>query len=367
MKDPYEVLGVPRDATADEIKSAYRRLARTYHPDVNPNDPTAEEKFKEVGEAYAILSDPEKRARYDRFGTAEEQPVGPFFNGAGGIEDIFEMFFGTGFQTQNRRRGRDGEDLRADVTISLSEVVTGTQREVRVRRQSQCPECMGSGSEGGRPPETCAHCRGAGTISQIRQTFIGTVRTSTTCPKCGGAGQVITSPCRRCHGQGLVTENARVSVHIPAGIESGSTIHIPGQGSDGVGMGRPGDLYVVVLVEDDPRFERQGRNLLGYLNLSFPTACLGGEVTVEGLDGPVRLTIPPGTQAGTVLAVSGAGLPPLHGGRRGDLLVEVNVEVPRHLTEEQKRLVRQLDQALRGEAPPTEEEGFLAKLFRKKK
>ncbi|MCX7799818.1 MAG: molecular chaperone DnaJ [Fimbriimonadales bacterium] len=364
MRDPYEVLGVPRDASQEEIRSAFRRLARAYHPDVNPNDPSAEEKFKEVGEAYAILSDPQKRARYDRTGSPEEAPVDPFAN----FQDIFEMFFGGRVGPANRRQGRDGEDLRADVEISLREVVSGAQREVRVRRMSQCPDCMGSGSEAGRPPETCPNCRGAGAVTQIRQTFIGTVRTSATCARCSGTGQVIASPCPKCRGQGLVPEEARVNVHIPPGIRDGDTIHLPGQGSDGTGMGRPGDLYVVVSVEDDPRFERQGRNLLGLLTISYPKAVLGGEVQVEGLDGPVRVAVPPGTQPGTVLTVPGAGLPPLRGGARGDLLVEITVDVPKRLTDEQKRLVRQLEEALDGQRRSEDDGGgLLAKLFRKRK
>lgn len=364
MRDPYEVLGVPRDASQDEIRSAFRRLARAYHPDVNPNDPSAEEKFKEVGDAYAVLSDPEKRARYDRTGSPEEPPFDPFAN----LQDLFSAFFGGGIGQAHRRQGRDGEDLRADVTISLREVITGAQREVRVRRKSQCPDCMGSGSESGKPPERCPNCRGAGAVTQIRQTFIGTVRTSTTCARCSGTGQVIESFCRRCQGEGLIPEEARVNVSIPPGIRDGDTIHLPGQGSDGTGMGRPGDLYVVVSVEEDSRFERQGCNLLGILKISYPRAVLGGEVEVDGLEGPVRVVIPPGTQPGSVLTVAGAGLPPLRGGARGDLLVEITVDVPKRLSDEQERLVRQLDEALEGHRKNEEGgESLLSKLFRKRK
>jgi len=366
-RDPYEVLGVPRDASADEIKTAYRRLARKHHPDVNPNDPHAEEAFKEVGEAYAILSDPDRRANFDRFGTTDEVPD-PFFGG-GGFGDIFEMFFGAAGQAgRQRRMGRDGDDIRADVEVALQEVVTGVHRDVQVQRMSQCSACGGSGSEGGVAPETCATCRGQGQISQTRNTFIGTVRTSTPCPTCGGAGTVVKTPCSKCGGRGLLRETARVSVAIPAGVESGATMHLPGQGSDGTGYGRPGDLYVVLSVRQDPRFERDGRNLVTRFKLTFAQAALGDVVSVQGVDQEYDMEVPPGTQPGAVLGIREGGLPPLHGGKRGDLLVVAAVEVPTKLSEQESEHLKQFA-ALRGERIPQSPEpgGILGGLFKKKK
>jgi len=368
MKDPYDVLGVPRDSEANEIKSAYRRLARKYHPDVNPNDPTAEEKFKEIGEAYSILSDPEKKNRFDRTGSADENPD-PFFGGSGGFGDIFEMFFGGGgFSSQRQRRqGRDGEDLRADVEITLSEVVTGTHKDIAVRRMAQCSECNGTGSEGGAPPVQCPHCQGSGSITQTRNTFIGTVRTSSPCPHCGGVGSTISSPCSKCRGQGLVREESRVSVTIPPGVEEGSTMHLPGQGSEGTGYGRPGDLYVVLHVKEDARFERDSRNLITRVNITFVQACLGDDIVVPGVDGEYELHVSAGTQPGEVQAIRDGGLPPLHGGKRGDLLVIVQVTVPDRLGTEEIDLLKQFAE-LRGEPiPDTSSHSIFGNLFGKKK
>lgn len=365
-RDPYEVLGVPHDASADEIKTAYRRLARKHHPDVNPNDPNAEEAFKEVGEAYSILSDPDKRANFDRFGTTDDVPDNLF---GGGFGDIFEMFFGgQGASSRQRRAGRDGDDVRADVEVTLQEVVTGVHKDVPVRRMSQCSACGGTGSEGGVAPETCSTCRGQGQVSQTRNTFIGTVRTSAPCPTCGGAGSTIKNPCSSCRGRGLVQETARISVAIPAGVESGATMHLPGQGSDGTGYGRPGDLYVVLTVKNDPRFERDGRNLVTRLSLTFAQAVLGDSVEVAGVDAAYDLDVPAGTQPGEILGIREAGLPPLHGGKRGDLLVVAAVTVPKKLSDGEADLLRQFAQ-MRGERIPQGPHGggLLGGLFKKKK
>jgi molecular chaperone DnaJ len=367
MRDPYEVLGVPRDAGPDEVKSAYRRLARRYHPDVNPGDPDAEDRFKEVGAAYAILSDPEKRSRFDQFGSTDDAPTDPF-HGAGGFADIFEMFFGGATGGRARGRARNGEDLRADITITLTEVVTGVQKEVSVRRMAQCGECGGSGSEGGAAPESCGTCGGAGIVGQVRNTFIGQVRTSTTCPTCGGAGSVVKNPCASCKGRGLQPETARVGVSIPPGVDVGATIQMPGQGSEGIGGGRTGDLYVVLDVEDDPRFQRHGTTLFSRLELTFAQAALGDTISYENLDGPAEIDIPTGSQPGDRLTVKGAGLPPLHGGRRGDLVLELDVDVPVDLNEEQAQLVRQLAESLGQPIPKGPGKGsILGNLFGKKR
>ena len=370
-RDPYDVLGVPRDASADEIKSAYRRLARRYHPDVNPNDHEAEEKFKEIGEANAILSDPDKRSRFDRTGSTDDVPQDPFFGGAGagGFGDLFDMFFGgAGGSGRQRGGGRNGEDIRADVSLTLKEVLHGAHRDVVVDRLAECGSCNGSGVEGGAKPETCPTCKGQGQVSAIRQTIIGTVRTSTPCPKCQGAGVVITNPCTTCRGRGLVAEQARVGITIPPGVEPGATMHVAGQGNDGVGGGRPGDLYVVLDVDNDPRFQRQGTTLFTNLDLTFAQAALGDSIELEGLDETISLEIPAGVQPGERLSARNAGVPPLHGGRRGDLVIAVTVKIPKKLSEAQVKLIQELAEVSGEELPKgTGGGGILGNLFRKKK
>ncbi len=366
-RDPYEVLGVSRDAGADEIKSAYRRLARRYHPDVNGGDAEAEEKFKEVGQAYSVLSDPESRARFDRFGTVEDVPSDPF-GGMGGFGDIFEVFFGGMGGSRGRRSAAiDGDDLRVDLEITLEEVLSGVEKEVTVSRLAECEACGGTGGEGGAPPEPCAQCQGAGVVGQVRNTFMGQVRTSSPCPTCRGAGFQVKTPCDPCSGHGVVPEEATVRVRIPAGIDSGQTIHIPGQGSDGVRGGRPGDLYAVVHVRADARFVRQGPTLYCELPLTYAQAALGDGFEIDGLTGPIAVEIPAGSQPGQKITIRGQGLPQLHGSRRGDLILGLTVEVPKKLTEAEAKLLREFAE-LRGERLPKGESGsMLGGLFRKKK
>lgn len=370
MRDPYEVLGVARSAAPDEIKTAYRRLARRYHPDVNPGDHEAEEKFKEIGAAYSVLSDPDRRARFDQYGTLDDQPQDPFFNAGNmaGFSDLFDMFFGGGGVGQARRRGfaRDGEDIQASVSMSLKEVITGLQKEIEVGRMEECDACGGTGSEGGTPPETCPTCKGQGVTSQIRNTFIGQVRTSATCPTCHGAGAVVKNPCHKCKGRGVLPSEAKVMLNIPPGVESGQTMHVPGQGSDGVAGGRPGDLYVSIYVEDDSRFQRQGTTLFTNLELTFAQAALGDTVEIEGVDDAVTLEVNAGTQPGTRLVSRGAGLPPLHGGRRGDLVATATVKVPTKLSDAQTKLIREFAE-VSGEKVPEGQKGILGSLFGKKK
>lgn len=366
--DPYEVLGVARGAGQDEIKSAYRRLARRYHPDVNPGDAEAEEKFKEIGAAYAVLSDPERRARFDQFGTVDEQPQDPFFGGgAGGFGDLFDMFFGAGMG-QQRRRGfaRDGEDIQIAISLTLGEVLTGLQKEVTVARNEECEACGGSGAEGGAAPETCATCRGAGVVGAVRNTFIGQVRTQTPCPTCQGAGAIIKNPCAKCRGRGVLPTESKVMLNIPAGVESGQTMQVPGQGSDGAAGGRPGDLYVHIDVAEDSRFERQGTTLFTTLSIGYAQAVLGDSVEIEGVDANLPLDIPAGTQPGARLTVRGAGMPPLHGGRRGELVATVVLRVPKKVGETQTKLIRELAE-LNGERVPEPPKGLLSNLFGKKK
>ena len=368
MRDPYEVLGVGRDASSDEIKSAYRRLARQHHPDVNPGDPQAEETFKEVGQAYAVLSDADRKARYDQYGTVDEQAGG--FYQTGNFTDLFDMFFGGGFGGQGGGDPRmaDGEDVRADVELSLKEVVAGAEKEVRYRRYVRCTSCNGTGAEGGTQPETCPKCNGSGAVSQVRETFLGTIRTSVTCTNCRGAGTIIKNPCPSCRGQGLVVGEATGTVAIPVGIRHGSTVRLAGKGSDASGFGRPGDLYVVVTVKDDPRFQRNGDELHAQLDLTYAQASLGDEIVVEGVDAEYDLVIPAGTQPGTILTIRHGGLPPLHGGRRADLYLHTTVRVPQKVTEAQAELIRQLAELSGERIPqPPEGSGILGGLFKKKK
>jgi molecular chaperone DnaJ len=367
MRDPYEVLGVPRGASADEIKTAYRKLARRYHPDVNPGDSSAEEHFKEVGNAYAVLSDPEKRARFDQFGTTDEVPTDPFFGGSGGIGDLFEMFFGGAERGGRRGLARDGSDVRAEVTITMQEVISGAKRDLKFRRMGECHGCQGTGGEGGVKPTQCPQCQGQGMVGQVRNTFIGQVRTSTHCPKCQGAGYMVANPCKVCRGNGLETEDATVALSIPPGVEHGATMHVPGQGSDGVMGGRPGDLYVSIGVQELPGFVRQGTTLYTEVPLTFAQAALGDSIDLQGVDDDIEIDVPAGTQPGSRLQVRGAGLPPLHGGKRGDLIVQVSVQVPTNLNSEQQQMLRDFSQA-RGEKVPKEPKtSILGGLFGKKK
>ncbi|MEQ1935926.1 MAG: molecular chaperone DnaJ [Fimbriimonadaceae bacterium] len=369
--DLYSILGVSREASADEIKAAYRKLARQYHPDVNPDDPSAEEKFKEIGSAYAVLSDPDKRAQYDRFGTTEEMPQ-DFFQGGGGagFGDIFDMFFGgaNGGRGGSRRQGWNGGDIETYVNVSLEEVLTGADRQVKVRRNVVCDSCEGTGGEGGAKPETCAECKGQGSTWRVVSTFLGQVRTQTPCGTCGGTGETIKSPCNKCRGKKQIVSDVMISTKIPVGIENGATIQMTGKGHEGLGGGHPGDLYVGLSITADKRFEREGKNLYTSAEITFAQATIGDTVVIEGLDGDYDLEIPHGTQPGEILAVRGAGLPPLHGGKRGDIFTQIKVRVPKKLSEGQKVAVIELAQAFDEPIPKgTESGGLLGGLFKKKK
>jgi len=372
QRDPYEVLGVPRDASADEIKSAYRRLARKYHPDVNPGDSAAEEQFKEVGSAYSVLSDPEKRARFDRFGSTDDVPQDPFFGGQGGVggfTDLFEMFFGggAGGGRRQQRVGRDGGDIEIQIDLTLKDVLEGVHQEVTVERMTECDACGGNGGEGGAPPTACGTCKGTGMVSQVRETLIGRMQTSSPCPTCRGLGWTIANPCHKCGGQGVTPVTARAMLTIPAGVENGNTLQVPGQGHDGMAGGSPGNLYVHIRVKQDKRFQREGQALFAGLNVSFAQAALGHSLEIEGVAENHEVEIPPGTQPGTRIQIRGAGLPPLHGGRRGDMVVQINVAVPTKLSEAQVKLLQEFAEVSGEDVPKGGSKGLLGGLFGKKK
>lgn len=352
----YEVLGVERTATDDEIKKAYRQAALKFHPDRNPNDPTAADKFKEATEAFSVLSDPAKRARYDQFGHAGlEGGGGVDFTNVGDIfshfEDLFSEFFGggIGFGGRARRPGgaRRGADLRMTQRLSLKEAVLGCKREVSVRAPVSCDECKGSGAAEGSSRTACQTCRGTGHVSTHR----GFVMFTQTCRACGGEGSVVEKPCPKCGGEGQVEKTRKVVVTFPAGIDAGQRLRVPGQGLPGVQGGPPGDLYVDVEVEPHERFERDGNDLYTRVEVSFTDAALGATVKVPMLDeSEEEVELPPGSQPGDVITLRGKGVPRLDGRGRGALHVQVQVKVPRKLSARAKSLLTELDSELRAEA-----------------
>ena len=346
-RDYYEVLGVSRTSTDQEIKSAYRKLALQHHPDRNPDNPGAEERFKECSEAYAILADSEKRARYDRFGHAGVS------SGAGGgfggfdttidFQDIFGDLFGFGDmfgQQGGRRRSRAqrGADLREDLTLQFEEAVFGVTKQVQVRRMEECEQCKGSGVAPGKSPITCTTCRGNGQV-RYQQGFFAIARP---CSTCHGSGKLIVDPCNRCRGQGRVSRDRTVTVKVPAGVEEGARILYSGEGEAGLNGGPSGDLYVVLHAKEHSFFEREGKNLYCVVPISFPQAALGTEIQVPTLDGEYTLKVPEGTQTGTTFKAKGKGVPVLNGRGRGDLLIEVKVQTPAKLTQRQRELLEEL-------------------------
>lgn len=354
-RDYYEVLEVAKNATADEIKKAYRKKAIQYHPDKNPGDKEAEEKFKEAAEAYDVLSNPEKRARYDQFGHAGMSGAagngGPFggFGGEGmSMDDIFSMFgdiFGghTGFGGfsgfgggQGARRRFRGTDLRVKVKLSLAEVASGVEKKFKLKKYVTCPHCHGTGAEGSGGTETCPTCKGAGSTYRTQQTLLGTMRTQVVCPTCGGEGTVIKNKCKECDGEGIVYGEEVVKVNIPAGVMDGMQLSMSGKGNAGKRGGVPGDLLILVEEEPHPSLVRDENDLVYNLLLSFPEAALGGAVEIPTIDGKVKVKIEPGTQPGKVLRLRGKGLPSVNGYGKGDLLVNVSIYVPETLSRDEK-------------------------------
>lgn len=351
-RDYYEVLGVARDASEDDIRKAYRQAALKYHPDRNPNNPEAESKFKEATEAYTVLSDGEKRAMYDRFGHAGLGGNNFDFSNAGigdilsHFQDMFSDFFG-GFGAPGRRRAgpERGQDVRVEATISLKDTITGCKHEITVNGAAPCETCEGTGARAGTAPESCPQCKGAGQVTTQR----GFIMFSTTCPRCRGAGQVIPSPCESCSGTGKVERQRKVLVTFPAGIDAGQRLRVPGQGMPGPGGIPAGDLYVDVAVQPDERFEREGYELATRQRVSFVEATLGGRLQVELPDGEmVDVDVKPGTQPGTVLTVRSKGVPRLDRRGRGDLHVLIELAVPKKLSKRARKLLEELERELRG-------------------
>ncbi|MFQ5695745.1 MAG: molecular chaperone DnaJ [Terriglobia bacterium] len=362
-RDYYDVLGLAHNANEDEIKKAYRRAALQWHPDRNPERKAeAEEQFKEVTEAYSVLADPQKRAAYDRYGHAgvAGQPFGGFnqdifadfadlFGDFFGFEDLFGM--GSGRRSTRPRRG---PDLRYDLELSFEEAARGLETRIKIPRHEACAECGGSGARKGSVLAACSACHGRGQL-RYQQGFFTVSRT---CPQCGGAGHVIRDACPACRGQGQQRRERTLEVHIPPGVDTGTRLRIAGEGEAGSNGGPPGDLYVILHVAEHPFFERREANLYCSLPVSFPQAALGAELRVPTLDGQRSLKVPAGTQSGTIFRLRGHGLPNLNGRGKGDLYVEVRVEIPKRLTREQKRLVEELGQTLPAENRPAEKAGL---------
>ncbi|HEY6805031.1 MAG TPA: molecular chaperone DnaJ [Pyrinomonadaceae bacterium] len=364
-RDYYEILGVSQTATDQEIKSAYRKLAVKYHPDKNPNDATAEDKFKEAAEAYSVLQDGEQRRRYDRFGHAGVSSSASSGNwgapGFGGIEDILGDLFGFGDVFGGARAGsrrsaaQRGADLRYDLEITLEDAANGMTAQLRIPRLEGCETCKGSGAAAGTQPESCHTCGGTGQV-RYQQGFFSVART---CNACRGAGRVIKSPCKDCNGAGRIEREKQMEVKIPAGVETGSRLRVQGEGEGGTQGGPAGDLYVVIHVAEHEQFERQGSNLYEAVPITFTQAALGSDVMVKTLDGEEKLKVPMGTQTGTVFRVKGKGMPQLGGRGKGDLFVSVSVVTPTSLTREQRKLLEQLAEV---ETKDLEDKGLVDKV-----
>ena len=370
-RDYYEVLGITKGAGEDEIKKAYKKMARKYHPDLNPGDKEAEEKFKEVNEAYEVLSDPNKKARYDQYGHAGVDPNfgagGAGFDGSfdfGDLGDIFGSFFGGGFGGGGRRTNPNapqrGESIRMSLTISFEEAAFGCEKEVTVDRMEQCGTCHGNGCAPGTSPEVCPDCHGSGQVQVRRQTPMGVFASTSPCPKCGGKGQIIHQPCKDCHGTGFARKRKTIQASIPAGIDNGQTISIRGQGNAGKNGGPAGDLLITITIRPHELFRREGTSVLCEAPITFAQAVLGAELEIPTIDGKVKYDLPEGTQTGSVFRLRGKGIPVLNGRGRGDQYVTVNVETPRNLTREQKEALRTFSDML-GESNYEKRKSFFKK------
>ena len=367
-RDYYEVLGLKKGATEDEIKSAYRKMAMKYHPDRNPGDKTAEENFKEVNEAYGILSDPDKKSKYDRFGHAGVDPNSGFggaggfggfggfdFGGTGGgawngsFEDIFDMFGGmfggggfSGGATRRKTGPQRGRDLQRNITIEFEEAAFGAKKEISVTKMVKCKKCNGEGTAPGTQKRTCGKCNGTGSVTSVQSTAFGQFQSTRACPDCKGTGSIIDTPCPDCGGQGTLKKTIKINVDIPAGVDNGSVIPIKGQGEPGGNNGPAGDLYIVIEVKPHKMFKRSGSDLYLSVPISFDQAALGAKITVPTLDKKVEYTVPAGTQPNTVFRLKNKGIKNLRTGKPGDLYVEVTLEVPTKLNAQQKKSIEEM-------------------------
>jgi molecular chaperone DnaJ len=366
-RDYYEALGVPRTASVTEIRSAYRKLAAKYHPDVNPGDHTAEDKFKEINEANEILSSPEKRQVYDQYGH-DGPPQG--FGGEGGFGDIFDMFFGAGGggggrggQERARQQATQGSDLRYDLEITLEEAAFGVPKTLRLSRLEGCDICHGAGAKAGSTPQTCPTCSGTGQVRHVQNTILGSFATVAPCARCRGEGRIVSDPCPACRGQGRTRQTVERIVDIPAGVDSGTRLVDPSQGDAGLRGGMRGDLYVIIYVQPHAQFTRRGTEIVYEAPVSFAQATLGDTFEVPILGGIEKITIPEGTQPGTTFRLRGRGFPDLNSrsSERGDQIVSIKLQVPTRLSDEQRRLVKELA-AASGETLHTDERGFFGKL-----
>lgn len=382
-RDYYEVLGVEKNASAEEIKKAYRKKAIQYHPDKNPGDKEAEEKFKEAAEAYEVLSDPQKRQRYDQFGHAGMSGAGGFSGGGFTMEDIFSQFgdlfeswgvggnmggFSSFFGGGSSRgpRTRRGSDLRVKVKLTLAEIATGVEKKIKVRKLVACSQCNGTGSADGRT-QTCSTCHGTGRVVRAQRSMFGMMQVQEACPTCHGEGTVIQNKCPHCNGEGVVRDEEIITIHIPAGVAGGMEIPIQGKGNAAPHGGVPGNLLVLIEEEEDPNLIREGENLIYNLLLDVPTAILGGKVVIPTLDGEAKITITPGTQPGKVLRMKGKGLPIIDQYARqygtGDLLINVGVYIPEHLNKEEKELIEKLQTSENIAPGSSDKKNFFKNLF----
>lgn len=373
-RDYYEVLGVSKDADEATIKKAYRKLAKKYHPDINPGDKEAEAKFKEASEAYAVLSDADKRRQYDQFGHAAfENGGGGGAGGAGGFDfgdmgdifsdifggDIFGGMFGGGGRSRNSNGPRRGADVRVNVRITFAESVTGTSKKIDVTLKDPCTKCNGTGAKPGTQPQTCSKCGGKGQVVYTQQSMLGMVRNVQPCPDCHGTGKIIKEKCPDCYGTGYISSKKTIEVSIPAGIDNGQCVRIQGKGEPGVNGGQRGDLLVAVMISADPEFERDGYNVFSNVKISYPTAVLGGEIKVRTVDGEVLYDVKPGTDSGSRVRLKGKGMPTVRNSAvRGDHYITLIVDIPKKLSAEQKDALLEYDKTLTGEERTHKKRGF---------
>ena len=378
-RDYYEVLGLSKGASAEEIKKAYRKLAVKYHPDKNPGDKEAEEKFKEAAEAYSVLSDPDKKARYDQFGHAGVEGAGPdFSNGFGDLNDILnEMFggafsggfggfsgFGGGRSNQRQQKVYRGRDIRVRVRLTLEEIAKGVEKEISIEKSVPCDDCGGRGAKSSSDIRTCPACHGTGQVQRVVNTFLGQTVTYSTCQQCGGEGKIISNPCRTCGGSGLVRKRETIKVKIPAGVEAGMQLTLHGEGHAAKNNGVNGDLLVVIEEQEHPNFKREGNNLLYTKIISIPEAILGGDVEIPGIDGTYKIKVEPGTQSGTVVRLKGRGLPTVNGyGGTGDLYVKFVVWIPKKIDKDDKAAIESMRaKGTFNPDPSKEDKSFFEKL-----